>query len=57
LQVPGERDNENVPACRVLSASITILIEKLLYLISFYLWLKNFVVVSEEISGVSGLVR
>jgi hypothetical protein len=53
--VSGERDNENDPVCRVLSASVTILIEKFLFLTSFYLWLKNFVVVSEEINDVSGL--
>ena len=53
----GERDYEIDPVCRVLTASITILIEKLLLLTSFHLWPKTFVVVSEEIIGVSGLIR
>jgi hypothetical protein len=55
--VSGEQDYENDPVCRVLSASNTVLIEKLLFLTSFHLWLKNFVVVSKEIVGVSGLIR
>ena len=46
----GERGNENNSVCRVLSASSTILIEKLLFLTSFHMWLKNFVVVSDEIN-------
>jgi hypothetical protein len=41
-----------------LKHSIIILIQKLLFLVSFYLWLKNFVVVFEEFNGgVSGLIR
>jgi hypothetical protein len=53
----GERDNENGPVCRVLSSSSTLVIEKLLFITSFHLWLKNFVVVSEEMNDVSGLIR